>query len=43
MGAAAAILSGQVFRGGRVSQQEIYRQFLQLTFRGLSPDGAASR
>lgn len=32
---AAAILSGQVFHGGRVSQQEIHRQFLQLTFHGL--------
>jgi AcrR family transcriptional regulator len=36
----AAILSGQVFRGERVSQQEIHRQLLQLTFRGLSPDAA---
>ncbi|HVP29688.1 MAG TPA: TetR/AcrR family transcriptional regulator [Myxococcota bacterium] len=34
---ASAILSGQVFGGRQVSQKEIHRQFLQLTFQGLSP------
>jgi AcrR family transcriptional regulator len=32
---AATIISGQVFREGEVSTQEIHRQFLQLTFHGL--------
>jgi len=34
---AGAIVSGRVFRGGEVSPEEINRQFLQLTFSGLSP------
>jgi len=33
---AAAIISGQVFREGDVSPQEINRQFLQITFSGLA-------
>jgi len=36
---ASAIISGQVFRGGKLSRKEIHRQFLQLTFDGLSPEG----
>jgi AcrR family transcriptional regulator len=35
---AASIISGQVFREG-VPQEEILRQFLQLTFSGLDPAG----
>ena len=34
---AGAIVSGRVFRAGEVSPEEINRQFLQLTFSGLSP------
>jgi AcrR family transcriptional regulator len=34
---ASAIVSGRVFRAGEVSPDEINRQFLQLTFSGLSP------
>ena len=34
-GTASSIVSGAVFRKGEVSPQEIHRQFLQLTFRGL--------
>lgn len=34
---AGAIVSGRVFRAGELSPQEINRQFLQLTFSGLSP------
>lgn len=38
---ASAILSGQVFRGEAISQHEIHRQFMQLTFQGLGrPDEA---
>lgn len=36
---AGAIASGQVFRAGDVTRAEINRQFLQLTFSGLSPSG----
>jgi AcrR family transcriptional regulator len=39
---AGAIVSGQVFRAGDVTPAEINRQFLQLTFSGLSPSGEAS-
>jgi AcrR family transcriptional regulator len=39
---AAAILSGQVFRGEGVAPEEIHRQFLQITFAGLSPAGDPS-
>lgn len=38
---AASIISGQVFREG-VPQEEILRQFLQLTFSGLDPAGDPS-
>jgi len=38
---ASAILSGQVFRGEAISQQEIHRQFMQLTFQGLGCAGEA--
>lgn len=38
---AAAILSGKVFRGGDLPPEEINRQFLRLTFSGLSPDDDA--
>src|SRR5262245_31284308 len=34
---AGAIVSGRVFRTGELSPKEINRQFLQLTFSGLSP------
>lgn len=36
---AGAILSGQVFGSDKISPEEINRQFLQLTFAGLSPAG----
>ena len=36
---AGAIISGQVFREGDVSPEEINRQFLRITFSGLAPDG----
>lgn len=36
---AAAIISGQVFRGSDVAPDEVNRQFLQLTFSGLAPGG----
>jgi AcrR family transcriptional regulator len=36
---AAAIISGQVFRGSDVAPEEINRQFLQITFSGLAPGG----
>jgi AcrR family transcriptional regulator len=36
---AVAIISGQVFRGEDVAPEEINRQFLQITFAGLSPAG----
>lgn len=39
---ASAILSGQVFRGEAISQQEIHRQFMRLTFHGLGCAGDAS-
>ncbi len=39
---AAAILSGIAFRGEEVSPREVNRQFLQITFSGLSPDADAS-
>lgn len=35
---AGAIVSGQVFRGSDLAPEEINRQFLQITFSGLSPD-----
>jgi AcrR family transcriptional regulator len=35
---AAAIISGQVFRDGDVSPEEVNRQFLRITFSGLAPD-----
>jgi AcrR family transcriptional regulator len=38
---AASIISGQVFTGGAISPKEISRQFLQVTFHGLSPVGDA--
>jgi AcrR family transcriptional regulator len=38
---AASIISGQVFADGELGQQEILRQFLQLTFSGLDPAGDA--
>jgi len=38
---ATTIISGQAFRGHRISKKEIHRQFLQLTFYGLSPAGDA--
>ena len=34
---AGAIVSGRVFRAGEITPEEINRQFLQLTFSGLSP------
>ena len=34
---AGAIVSGRVFRAGELSPEEINRQFLQLTFFGMSP------
>lgn len=34
---AVSILSGQVFRRGEVPDEEIERQFLQLTFSGMEP------
>jgi len=39
---AGAIVSGQVFRARDITPAEINRQFLQLTFSGLSPSGDAS-
>jgi len=36
---AGAIVSGRAFRGRNVSAAEINRQFLQITFSGLSPSG----
>lgn len=36
---AAAIISGQVFRGRAIEPAEVNRQFLQLTFAGLAPAG----
>lgn len=39
---AAAIISGQVFRGNEVAPEEVNRQFLQITFSGLSPTGDRS-
>jgi AcrR family transcriptional regulator len=36
---AAAIICGHVFRGSEVAPGEINRQFLQITFSGLSPTG----
>ncbi|HSJ98696.1 MAG TPA: TetR/AcrR family transcriptional regulator [Myxococcota bacterium] len=39
---AAAIISGQVFRGGDVVPEEVNRQFLQITFSGLDPAGDRS-
>jgi AcrR family transcriptional regulator len=39
---AGAIVSGQVFRGSDLAPEEINRQFLQITFSGLSPDGDRS-
>jgi AcrR family transcriptional regulator len=36
---AGAIISGQVFREGDASPTEVNRQFLQITFSGLSPAG----
>jgi len=36
---AGAIISGQVFREGDVSPEEINRQFLQVIFSGLGPAG----
>ena len=36
---AAAIISGQVFEAGTLSPEEIQRQFLQVTFSGLSVAG----
>jgi AcrR family transcriptional regulator len=35
---AATIMSGKVFQEGELSAEEINRQFLQITFSGLSPD-----
>jgi len=39
---AGAIVSGQVFGARDITPAEINRQFLQLTFSGLSPSGEAS-
>jgi hypothetical protein len=39
---AGTIVSGQVFRPGDLPPAEVNRQFLQLTFSGLSPSGDAS-
>jgi len=36
---AATILSGRVFADGQLEPAEIHRQFLQITFSGLSPEG----
>jgi AcrR family transcriptional regulator len=36
---AGAIISGKVFGDAELSPQEIHRQFLQITFSGLSPAG----
>lgn len=38
---AGAIISGQVFREGDLTPEEINRQFLQVVFSGLSPAGDA--
>ena len=38
-GTSSSIVSGAVFRAGEVTPQEIHRQFMQLTFSGLSPAG----
>src|SRR5690606_34954409 len=40
---AGAIVSGQVFQGSDVPLAEINRQFLQITFSGLSPAGDEDR
>jgi AcrR family transcriptional regulator len=37
---AGAIVSGRVFGQDELAPEEINRQFLQITFSGLSPDGA---
>ena len=39
---AAAIVSGRVFRAGEITPDEINRQFLKLTFSGLTAVGARS-
>jgi AcrR family transcriptional regulator len=38
-GTSSAIVSGAVFKAGEVTPQEVHRQFMQLTFSGLSPSG----
>lgn len=40
---AGTIISGQVFRLGEVTPEEIHHQFLQMTFHGLDPVGDAGR
>jgi hypothetical protein len=36
---AGAIISGQVFRDGEATREEVNRQFLQIVFSGLAPNG----
>jgi AcrR family transcriptional regulator len=38
-GTSSSIVSGSVFKAGEVTPQEVHRQFMQLTFSGLSPAG----
>jgi AcrR family transcriptional regulator len=38
-GTSSSIVSGAVFKVGEVTPQEVHRQFMQLTFSGLSPSG----
>ena len=38
-GTSSSIVSGAVFQVGEVTPQEVHRQFMQLTFSGLSPSG----
>jgi AcrR family transcriptional regulator len=38
-GTSSSIVSGAVFKLGEVTPQEVHRQFMQLTFSGLSPSG----
>jgi AcrR family transcriptional regulator len=38
-GTSSSIVSGAVFKIGEVTPQEVHRQFMQLTFSGLSPSG----
>jgi AcrR family transcriptional regulator len=38
-GTSSSIVSGAVFKIGEVTPQEVHREFMQLTFSGLSPSG----